>query len=314
MPTKMFGTVRAGATSVSLDVLLLKTTDNTAETGLTKSSLTVKYYRSTPTGGAITDITSSLSDLSTLATAFTMFGVKEIGYGSYRLDAPDAMWDLGADWVELTVVTSNSLYKERFTLETNGTQDIVELLPANFSAMAIDSSGRVDIGSIKGTASTGTAGYVGIDWSHVNAPTATVGLSGTTVGTATAVGSVSGSVGSVTGAVGSVTGNVGGNVTGSVGSVLGSVASVTGNIGGNVAGSVGSVSGAVGSVTAGVTLAAAGLDAVIVETAAGAQAAINARQALSLIVCASPAGIVTGAATTTITVKNPGKGCPACAL
>lgn len=190
----MFGTVKAGATSVSLDVLLLKTADNTAETGLTKSSMTIKYYRSTPTGGAITDITSSLSDLSALSSSFTAFGVKEINYGSYRFDAPDAMWAAGADWVELSVVTTNSLYKERFAIEAYGTEDIVGAFPTNFSTMAIDSSGRVDVGKILGTASAGTAGYVGIDWGHVNAPTTTVGLSGTTVGTTTVVGSVTSGV------------------------------------------------------------------------------------------------------------------------
>lgn len=60
-------------------------------------------------------------------------------------------------------------------------------------------SGRVDIGKILGTASTGTAGYVGIDWGHVNAPTTTVGLTGTTISSSQVVASVSGAVGSVTG-------------------------------------------------------------------------------------------------------------------
>jgi hypothetical protein len=121
----------------------------------------------------------------------------------------------------------------------------------------------IDVGYLKGTASAGLAGYVGLDWSHITAATTVQGLTGTTiassqviaqvtgsVGSVTgAVGSVTGSVGSVTGAVGSVTGNVGGNVVGSTGSVLGAVGSVTGNVGGNVVGSVGSVTGAVGSVT-----------------------------------------------------------------
>lgn len=59
--------------------------------------------------------------------------------------------------------------------------------PANWNLMAIDGSGRVDLGKILGTASAGVAGYVGLDWSHVNAPTSTVALSGTTIGTATNV-------------------------------------------------------------------------------------------------------------------------------
>ena len=86
---------------------------------------------------------------------------------------------------------------------------------------------KVDVEDIRGTASAGVAGYAGLDWSHVNAPTTTVGLTGTTISTTQVVASV-------TGAVASVTGNVGGNVTGSV-------ASVVGNVGGNVVGSVASV-------------------------------------------------------------------------
>lgn len=53
--------------------------------------------------------------------------------------------------------------------------------PTNFDAFVIDVNGRIDLGSILGTASAGTAGYVGIDWSHINAPTTTVALSGTTI-------------------------------------------------------------------------------------------------------------------------------------
>lgn len=70
----------------------------------------------------------------------------------------------------------------------------------------------IDVVKIRGTTSAGTAGYVGIDWSAINAPTTSVNLSGTTISSSQAVASVSGDVGSVTG-------NVGGNVTGSVGSV-----------------------------------------------------------------------------------------------
>jgi hypothetical protein len=56
-----------------------------------------------------------------------------------------------------------------------------------------------------------------------------------------------------------------------------------------------------------VVLQPSGVDAVIVEAAAGNQGAINMRQALSLVMCASPAGIVSGGGTAAITVKNPGK-------
>ncbi len=57
--------------------------------------------------------------------------------------------------------------------------------PDNSSIYAIFPGARSDLGLILGTASAGAAGYVGPDWGHVNAPTSTVNLSGTTVGTLT---------------------------------------------------------------------------------------------------------------------------------
>ncbi len=55
--------------------------------------------------------------------------------------------------------------------------------PTNFASLSIDASGRIDLGKILGTASAGAVGYVGIDWGHVNAPTTTLNLSGTTIAT-----------------------------------------------------------------------------------------------------------------------------------
>lgn len=132
--------------------------------------------------------------------------------------------------------------------------DMVDIAGSAVSASSAQIG--VNVVNIKGTASAGAVGYVGIDWSAVNAPTTTNNLSGTTISTSQAIASVSGAVGSVTGAVGSVTGNVGGNVTGTVGSVsgnvggnvVGSVASVAGNVSGSVASVVGNVGGSVASV------------------------------------------------------------------
>jgi hypothetical protein len=60
---------------------------------------------------------------------------------------------------------------------------------------------KVDVVDIAGTASAGSAGYVGVDWGNVNAPTTTVGLTNTTISTSQVVASVTGAVGSVTAAV-----------------------------------------------------------------------------------------------------------------
>lgn len=58
----------------------------------------------------------------------------------------------------------------------------------------------VNVVNIKGNASAGAPGYVGADWSNINAPSSTVGLSGTTIGTITTVsGNVNGSVASING-------------------------------------------------------------------------------------------------------------------
>lgn len=54
-----------------------------------------------------------------------------------------------------------------------------------------------DLRTILGTASAGAAGFVGIDWAHVNSPTTAVALSNTTISTSQAIASVSGAVGSV---------------------------------------------------------------------------------------------------------------------
>jgi hypothetical protein len=42
--------------------------------------------------------------------------------------------------------------------------------PTNFNLLSVDSSGRVDIGKILGTASAGQAGYAGIDWAAIANP------------------------------------------------------------------------------------------------------------------------------------------------
>ncbi len=63
--------------------------------------------------------------------------------------------------------------------------DMVDIAGAAVSASTAQLG--VNVVNIGGSASTGAAGYVGIDWGHVNAPTTTVGLSGTTVGTVTTV-------------------------------------------------------------------------------------------------------------------------------
>ncbi len=127
MATRLFGTAKAGSTSVSLDMLLLKFTDGTADTGLLASDLTAYYYRQ----GAAATTPVTLSDLANLNTVFAAGGVKEIADGSYRVDAPDAAFVTGSDWFEITVKHgSTSLYKERIALEAHGAEDLNTLIGA----------------------------------------------------------------------------------------------------------------------------------------------------------------------------------------
>lgn len=117
-----------------------------------------------------------------------------------------------------------------------------------------------------------------------------------------------------------ITGNITGNLSGSVGSVTGSVGSVSGAVA-SVTGSVGSVTGAVGSVTAGVTVttnndktgyslttapptADETADAIL-DRANGVETSWTLRQALRVIL-ASLAGKLSGAATTTATIRDVG--------
>jgi len=155
---------------------------------------------------------------------------------------------------------------------------------------------------------------------------------GVTIPTVTTVGSVSGAVGSVTGAVGSVTGAVGsvtGNVTGSVGSLAAqakadvnaeadtaisdaalataaNLATVAGYLDTEVAAIKAKTDliPAAPAATGDIPTAAANA-AALMDLSNGIETSITPRQALRLILAAS-AGKLSGAATTTVTIRNVG--------
>ena len=94
-----------------------------------------------------------------------------------------------------------------------------------------------------------------------------------------------------------IVGNITGNLSGSVGSVIGAVGSVTG--------AVGSVTGAVGSIAAnGLSASSLAADAVdeILDEQIG-DGTVTMRQALRVLI-AGMAGKLSGAATTTVTIRN----------
>jgi hypothetical protein len=174
--------------------------------------------------GANASVSISLSDLAAITTAYSSGGVKELSGGYYRLDVPDGAWttagkvkifgeatgkrvlleivDVGYPQVDIRQAVGNAI-----TTTTSGIPDVNVKNWNNQTALTdANNLPKVDVEDIRGTLSAGTAGYIGPDWGHVNAPTTTVGLTNTTISTSQVVASVSGAVGSVTGAVGSISG------------------------------------------------------------------------------------------------------------
>lgn len=72
-------------------------------------------------------------------------------------------------------------------ISTTAAQLGVNVVQYNAQAAQTDANNlpKVDLEDIRGTPSPAAAGYIGADWGHVNAPTTTVVLSGTTIGTIT---------------------------------------------------------------------------------------------------------------------------------
>lgn len=88
-------------------------TDGSGKTGLNAAALTVSYTRvETDNDVVVTDVTSSLSDLSALTDAHTDWGVKEVSStlapGVYRLDPADAVFAAGAWYAVVYVMITSS--------------------------------------------------------------------------------------------------------------------------------------------------------------------------------------------------------------
>ncbi len=274
--------VKLGVTDRTVAVFIPDpaSTDGSGKTGLVAANLTVSYTRvETDNDVVVTDVTSSLNNLSALTDAHNDWGLKEVSNtlapGLYRLDIADAVFASGAWYAVVYVMVTTSAAAASpilFTLVAFDPLDTVRLGLTALPNAAADAAGglvisdaggldadaqRADVAAI--LVDTNEIGTAGAGLTNINLPNQTMDIIGSITGSLSgSVGSVTGAVGSVTGAVGSVTGNVGGNVTGSVGSVVGAVGSVTGNVGGNVTGSVGSI--ATGGIAA-VSFAAGAIDA-----------------------------------------------------
>lgn len=142
MADKYFGGVRAGATSVSWNCLLRKTSDNTEQTGKVAADVTASYWRQ---GGLRVAIT--VSDLAAVDSAYSSGGWKEVDStnmpGIYRFDLPDAAIATGVDWVLITIkVAAVYVYAERIPLQTRTTIRKNTAL-SNFEFLLIQSSDHV---------------------------------------------------------------------------------------------------------------------------------------------------------------------------
>jgi len=125
--------IRVNETDVSIVVILRKTADATAETGIAAASVTgATYWRFLASS---TTAVTGLSDLAALNTAHADGGWKEIGDGAYRLDIQDAAFADGVDAVLVTVKTAASLFHQLFPLTYDGM--VRTFVPQAFDATTV---------------------------------------------------------------------------------------------------------------------------------------------------------------------------------
>jgi hypothetical protein len=135
------------------------------------------------TGQGYTKARASLLRSKTIgSSAMLTVDVNDVDGGRWHSTTPGR---LAANLTTMFDVATQSLTGA----STNQTADVVTQIPHPLVMTQVGGTTwmpEVDTRAFLGTASAGTAGYAGLDWGHVNAPTTTVGLTGTTVGTVTA--------------------------------------------------------------------------------------------------------------------------------
>ena len=123
MADKYLGGIKAGSTSVSIDLLVRKKSDSTEVTGLAFGTAgnIASYRRQGAARVAITLVTQ------TVTGAYSSGGFVEADAtnqpGIYRLDIPDAALATGVDYVTLSFVSTNNFtWHERIALSTSTIQ------------------------------------------------------------------------------------------------------------------------------------------------------------------------------------------------
>lgn len=225
-----------GTTDYTVLVFIPDPTSTTGagKTGLVAADLTVSYTRvETDNDVVVTDVTSSLNDLSALTDPHNDWGLLQVSAtlapGLYRLDIADAVLASGA-WTAVVQVQITSglaaVSPMEFVLD-NIASDLRAII--GVAQSATDAKDFFDDGydpstnKVQGvvlvdtlttytgnTVQTGDSfariGVAGVGLTNINLPDQTFDLTGNITG-------------NLSGSVGSVSGNVGGNVTGSIGSL-----------------------------------------------------------------------------------------------
>jgi len=139
--------------------------------------------------GSVASVTGTVGGILgvTFPTNFGIFSIDASG----RVDigkilgtaSAGAVGYMGIDWGHINAPTTVVNLSGTTIASVSGSVGSISgvTFPTNFNLFSIDTSGRIDLGKILGTASQGAAGYVGIDWNHILNPAAVVNLSNTTV-------------------------------------------------------------------------------------------------------------------------------------
>jgi hypothetical protein len=119
MADRRYGDIVAGVTSLSHDVILRSTADNSPLVGVAAGSVTAVYYRQ----GDAAPTTISVVALGSANAAYSSGGWREISAasypGRYRFDIPDAAFAAGADWVGFQVrVTAAFNFDAHFAIQS----------------------------------------------------------------------------------------------------------------------------------------------------------------------------------------------------
>ena len=181
-------TIIKGATSQIVQIPVFDSSSSVGAmlTGLVyNSSNLVCYYNRTGASGSAVQISLVTATKGTWTSSgfVAVDGTNMPGW--YELDIPDAALLTGADSVSVNCKGAANMVPVPILIKLADTvtpSNVTQWNGSNVATPTVAGYPLVDVSKIAGTTSAGTAGYIGIDWGHINAPTTTMGLTNTTVG------------------------------------------------------------------------------------------------------------------------------------